>query len=163
MLMVVARYVSGEWTPAAGAWTAARLVHVLALTLGAALVLGLLVYSDPLYLYLFIAPLGLLLVIRLLQDGKLRETAVLVVLGQAVLVAGLLATGFARLHFAIAKFDARFVALDQLGYHIYLAFQGLLILFNADFFGRQPLNRHTIGTLVNFGVLALIFAAPLLL
>jgi hypothetical protein len=78
-------------------------------------------------------------------------------------VASLWAAGFAQLHFTITKLDARFTTFDQLGYHLYLSVQGLLKLFNANFFGAPELATQTFAELINFGLLALIFVCPLIL
>jgi hypothetical protein len=132
-------------------------------TLAIAVVVGFLVFNDPLFLYLFVAPLALALFIRLLWGGGSRDLAALVTLGLAVPVASLWTALFARLHFSSVPFHPAFVTLDQFGMHVNLGFQGILTLFNASFFGSSPFGKHAIGSLINFGLLSLVLAAPLIL
>lgn len=158
-LALLVRYLSGKLTIPSGA-------RGLLLVAGAAAALGLFVYDDPLVVFVFLAPLAITLIARYLiqglgQGGR-QSLGVVAFLAVGCLAAPLWGRIFALLHVSAASQRMSFVGLDQLGYHVFLAFSGLLRMHNADFFGQPVMDVRTLPALINFGFLALAFAAPVI-
>jgi hypothetical protein len=154
-LALIVRYLAGQLTIPSGA-------RGLAMLAGAGAALGLFIYDDPLIVFVLVAPLAIVLIARYLVLGGRQTAGVVVFLGAACAAAPLWSGVFRLLHVSAASQRMYFVGLDQLGGHVYLAFAGLLRMQNADFFGQPVMDVHTFPALINFGLLALTFAAPVI-
>ncbi|HSX04852.1 MAG TPA: hypothetical protein VLF69_00040 [Candidatus Saccharimonadales bacterium] len=119
---------------------------------------GLLIYSDPYYLYFTIGFIGLFwAALRLLRKVSNRQLAIVyggIVLALlfSKLTAWLSMQAGIRI---VAVYPAQFVDFETLGHNIIIALHGLLISFGADFFGK-PFSPHlgVIVGILNFSLLA---------
>jgi hypothetical protein len=133
----------------------------LQLTLGAGLsiLMGIFIYSDPYFLYFFVAPLMAFTVILKLRQNisKRRLAVVLCIVGFSFLVSQLVSVLAHRAGIEMAtSYPIRFVAFDDLFSHIAMSLHSLLLIFGADFFGHEVFKIEAISGLLNSTILVLI-------
>lgn len=122
-------------------------------------VTGLLVYGDPYYTFFTVGPI-LLFCGGLFLVKKIDRTQLLVIYGGAALslvVSKLLAFlyGLAGVHIVMST-PSVFVNFDDIIKNVIASLHGLLIIFGADFFGRDVVSLVTFGFMMNAALLAFI-------
>jgi hypothetical protein len=136
-----------------------RSPKIVVATLFASVLSGIIIYSDPYFLYFTLAPLVIaVIVLAIFKKIGLR-------------VFGLILAGFVLAYLSskltevishsagiklATEYPVQFVNFDQLPSNIWHAVHSVLIIFGADFFGRPPFSAVTIAYIVNAILLALI-------
>ena len=130
-----------------------------ALSILVAALIGVVIYSDPYYVFFTVGPL-LLFVIGLYLLKKIKRSHLFMIIGGTVLsmfFAKLLAAVATKAGIVlVADTPSVFVSFDNIITNIVSSFHGLLIVFNADFFGRPALGLSTLGAMINAAILAVI-------
>jgi hypothetical protein len=121
--------------------------------------IGLIVYSDPYYIFFTLGPLALFAIILYLLK-KINRTQVGIILGGTFLslvfgkIIGLLAKKSGVV--IVGDTPSVFVNFDNILTNIVSSIHGLLIVFQADFFGRPAFGLSTFGPMINFAILLFI-------
>ncbi len=119
--------------------------------------LGLFIYSDPAFLILLIVPVFIFMCVQALRERNFRDYLPLSILLVGAFIAYAL---YAKLFYLLGiheyKIPAMFVPWRDLGRNIAIAFQGILALQNALFFGLTVISVHTLLLVFNFLMLLLI-------
>lgn len=125
----------------------------------ASVVAGIMVYSDPYYLYFTVGVLVLFSAI-LFSIKKIGKSQLLFVYGCVAL-----SLIFAQITELITKaagirvpasYPTSLVGFEQLPGNLWTGIHSLLVVFGADFFGNKVFGLTTLGALINFCVLGLI-------
>lgn len=149
---LIAMVLNKDIRPWGSAWP--RVAAVLA-----AIVAGILIYSDPYYLYFTIGT-SVLFVSALWFFKKIDKYRALGVYGCILLslvfakVAEWLATE-AGVRMA-TTYPAKFVDFDKLGNNISQSVHGLAVIYGADFFGDKPASFKALVALINAAILVFI-------
>lgn len=118
--------------------------------------IGIVIYSDPYFLYFTIAPL-FLFVLALYGLRKINRKQLAVLCGGTVLAmifAKIAEIACAKAGVVIATdIPSAFVNFDNIVTNIISSIHGLLIVFGADFFGRQAFKLGTLGAIFNATIL----------
>jgi hypothetical protein len=117
---------------------------------------GLLIYSDPYFLYFTIVPIALLSIALYLRKSRQDKPFVLTILGGCLIacvvyvIAGKIgaAAGIYIIHQQL-----NFTSYENIFKQIALAMRAVLVLFSADFSGQPVFKLSTIITLLNTGIL----------
>lgn len=149
---LVAATTLGEFKPMRSLWT--KLVAAIGV-----IFTGVLIYSDPYYLFFTIGPL-LLFIGALFLLKKISRVQLLAIFG-----AGALSMVFAKLTelfftkagaVTVTDTPSAFIGFDNIVTNIVASLHGLLIVFGADFFGRPTASLISIGSAINAAVLLII-------
>jgi hypothetical protein len=122
-----------------------------------AVIVGILIFSDPFILYFFIGPL-LAWAFYLWTQAKVSSrqiTALLVFFALGLIVSKITALLFGHMGFRMAtEYPIQFIDFEKFANNIQIGINALLSIFNANFFGRNPFSITAITTLINFSILA---------
>jgi hypothetical protein len=130
-----------------------------------AVVVGILIFSDPFILYFFIGPL-LVWAFFLWTKAKITSRQIIILL--VFFVISFLASKFTELLFEYmgfrmaTEYPIQFVDFENFGSNIKIGVHALLSIFNASFFGRNPISITAITTLFNFSILSFLLYRVLL-
>lgn len=121
--------------------------------------IGLVIYSDPYYIYFTLGPL-LLFTLFLFVAGKITRRHLGIIFGGTFLslilakLWSLLATKAGII--IVGDTPSVFVSFDNILTNIISSLHGLLIVFGADFFGRPAFGLTTFGMMINAALLVFI-------
>lgn len=132
-----------------------KLLSVLAI-----LYVGLVSYSDPYFLIFTLGPVLIFTVLLFALKRIDRKKLVLITVGSFASIISSSVFAYigqkAGLHIP-AEIPSAFVGLDGLLLNVANSLQGLLIIFGADFFGKQVTAPSTFGNLMNASLVAVIW------
>lgn|GEM_PF-3241847 len=115
-------------------------------------IVALLMYGDPYFTYFTLGPLAVFVAALFLLKKITRASLLVLYAGIAIsLVASKAweALFDAAGIYVMAEVPSQFVNFDNIVTNIVASLHGMLIIFNADFFGRETTNPATVGFIVN--------------
>ena len=130
------------------------------LTLLSSIGVGILIFSDPYFIYFTLGPIVLLSVI-LLYKRTIRKSDFAIVIGWIV-VSYLFSKATALVTYAsgiriATSYPVQFVTFDQLGNGFVQTIHSILIIFGASPFGREPMSGSAISALLDLALVTCIF------
>jgi len=120
-------------------------------------ILSLACFSDTIAIYISLVPaLTVVMVSFLRSEFDKRWAAVLVVTVLAVAASVIITWVFLHYGFVVPGVQpTRFTTLDGIGKNVSVTFLGVMSLFDADFYGRDPRQSETVIRCMSFFMLAI--------
>jgi hypothetical protein len=152
LFMIFSKYCQNELNPL-------KNIRNKTVSLLLAVFLGLMIYSDPYFLYFALGPLGIFTcVLYVLRRITGRQVIFLLGLVAASLVfakAVDMLSHYMNIRMA-TTYPIEFISFEKLWGNIALSIQALLVIVGANFFGQKVVGIATLGALLNAGVLGYI-------
>jgi hypothetical protein len=122
------------------------------------LLLALAVFSDLLALYVGLAPIIAVTLIRIIRGRGQRADRALLTAALLSVLASLLLMGLVSVlgGFATVPLQGAFARVEDLPHNAALTLQGVLVLFGANFFGQPIASLNTLGLLVHLAGLTFV-------
>jgi len=155
-LALIARWYKGEWRP-----TGTRGLGILGLFV---VLVGLLFYDDPYFVYVLAAPLILVFGLKWLAFGRdNRALTISTALLAALVCAKVWHWLFWQFGIHAGQGGGNFATLSGVGHNAQLFCVGVLDLFNANIFGQPVFSVHSLSLELNLLILASTLLSPFLL